>query len=112
MDQLPAAQRREAVIAGAASVGRGLPLAGDPFALEQALQRGIEGAVIDDELVAGLLFEKLRDAVSMIRSSPQAAQNEDFQRTLQELQPVQWIVYRRHTIYFAQAESGVKKHSG
>src|ERR1035441_9493080 len=59
--QLFPAQRGQPVIAGAARVGRHLPLRGQPLSLQQALQSGIERAVIDHEFVPRLLFQELAD---------------------------------------------------
>src|SRR5262249_28666459 len=59
----------------------------------------IKRAVVDQKLVVGLLFQELADAVSMVRAQLQASQNQDLQRSLQELQGAPWIVYGRHSIY-------------
>src|SRR5208283_2767730 len=89
-----------------AAVGRSLPLRRDPAPLQKPLQGGIERAVVHQKLVAGLLFEKLRDTVRVVRAKLQAAQDQDFQRALQEFQALPWIVYRRHTTYIRQSGGG------
>lgn len=85
-DQLLFPERREAIVAGAAGVGRGLPLRRDPAALQQSLEGGIERAVVDQELGVGLLLEELRDAVGVIGAELQAAQNQNFEGALEELE--------------------------
>src|SRR5262249_14055767 len=97
--QLLTAQRRKPVILRATGIRRGLPLAGNPSSLEQALQRGIERTVVDQKLIVRLLLQKLADAVGVIRPQLQAAQDQDLERALQEFQALPWIVYGRHSIY-------------
>src|ERR1700683_4697352 len=40
-----------------------LPLRRHPAALEQALEGGVESAVVHDELITGLAFEELADSI-------------------------------------------------
>src|SRR5262249_17123431 len=98
-NQLLSTERSQPVVLGAAPVWRCLPLGGDPSALQQALQGGIKRAVVDQKLVVSFLFHGPADAVSMVRAQLQASQNQDLQRSLQELQGAPWIVYGRHSIY-------------
>src|SRR5215468_7561278 len=97
--QLLASERRKPVILSATGIRRGLPLAGNPSPLEQALQRGIERTVVHQKLIIRLLLQKLADAVGVVRPQLQAAQDQDFERALQEFQAFPWIVYGRHSIY-------------
>jgi hypothetical protein len=60
-------------------------LSRNPSTLEQALQRWIEGSVVYQELMIGLLLKELRNPVSVVRSQRQAAQNQDLKRALQKL---------------------------
>jgi hypothetical protein len=66
--------------------------------LEKTLEGGIEGAVIDDELVSGLLFEELADSVGVIGAGLETAEDENFERALKEFEAFRLIVYGRHTI--------------
>ena len=96
-DQLRAAQSRQAVILGAASVGGFFPLRRNPAPLQQALERGVKRAIVHEKLVFGLALEKLRNAVGVIRCNLQAAKNEHFKRALEQLEGAPLIVYRRHS---------------
>jgi hypothetical protein len=61
-------------------------LGDDPPALQQALQSGVERPVIDQELVGGSLLQELRNAVGVIGTRRQAAQDQDFECALQKLE--------------------------
>jgi hypothetical protein len=58
----------------------------DPPALQEPLQSGIERAVVDEELLVGLLLEELRDSVSVVGAQCEAAENQDLERTLKEFE--------------------------
>ena len=66
--------------------------------MEEALEGGIERAVVDDELISGLLFEELADSVGVIGAGLEAAEDENFERALEEFEALRLIVYGRHTI--------------
>jgi hypothetical protein len=98
LEELGASERCEAVEAGAAGVLGFTPAGGEPAALEKTLEGGIEGAVIDDELVSGLLFEELADSIGVIGAGLETAEDENFERALKEFEALRLIVYGRHTI--------------
>jgi hypothetical protein len=58
-----------------------------------------------------LALQELRHAVSVIRPELQAAQDQDFERTLQKFEPLQWIVYGRHTTCLPCGAPRVKPRS-
>ena len=89
----------EKVIFCAPRVRRHFPLRRHPRALQQPLQGRIKRAVIHHELIPGLPFEELANAISVIGPGLQTAQDEHLQRPLQKLHSFQWIIYRRHTTY-------------
>ena len=107
-NELRAAQSRQAVILGAASVEGFFPLRRNPAPLQQALQRGVKRAIVHEKLVFGLALEKLRNAVGVIRCNLQAAKNEHFKRALEQFEGVPLIVYRRHPIYLRPQNVFVK----
>src|SRR5262249_34493680 len=105
--ELGASERGQPVIFRAPSIRRCLPLSGNPPPLEQSLQGGVQGAVIHEKFIIGLLLEKPRNPICVIRSRLEALKDQHFERPLQELQPFPrivypWIVYRRHTTHFLQ----------
>lgn len=89
----------KAVILGPARIGRRFPSGGNPSALQQSLQSRVKRSVVDQKLTLGLLLEKLRNSVGVVRPGLQAPQDQDLQSSLQELEPFRLIVYGRHAIY-------------
>lgn len=71
----------------------------DPTLLQQPLEGRIQRAIINQEFILGLMLEKLRNPVSVVWSQLQAAQDQNFERALQKLEPLKSAVYRRHSIY-------------
>src|SRR5579862_14617 len=76
--------RRETVIPRAASVGRRLPLSGDPFPLEKTLERRVQRAVIDEKFVVRLLLQKLRNPVGVIGLELQALEDQHLEGSLKQ----------------------------
>ena len=74
--------------------------------MQQPLERGVQGTIIDQKFVIGLLFEVLRNSVGVVRSALQATEDENFEGALQEFQALPWIVYRRHTTYVPRIRKG------
>ena len=72
------------VKASAAIVVGQSPCALDPTALLQSLERGIERSVVDEEGVSGSRLDRERDAVAVMRSKGEHAQDEEIQRSLEE----------------------------
>ncbi len=87
-NQLLPACRCQAVISGATPVRRRFPLCGHPPLLQQPLEGGVEGPVIDHEFLLRLVSQKLRDSVGVVRPDLKASQDEYFQRPLQQIEPV------------------------
>jgi hypothetical protein len=54
--------------------------------LQEALQGGIERAVVDDELLLGFLLEELRDPVRVVGAQRETAKNQHLERALKELE--------------------------
>src|SRR5436190_2820676 len=78
--QLRASERREGVVLGLASgLGRA-PLLGEPaFALE-AMKRGVESALLDDEDVGGGLADPAADRVAVAWSPGDSFEDEEVER--------------------------------
>src|SRR6266568_6681405 len=86
-DELFAAGRGQRVEASFAIVFGGAPLGCDPAASLQALERGIERAVFDQQLLVGRLLDRPRDALAVLRAENERAQDQQVERALQEFQP-------------------------
>jgi len=57
------------------------------------LQSRVQRAIVDKKLFVRLLFDELRNPIGVIRRDLQAPEDQDLERTLQELKPLPWIVY-------------------
>ena len=82
--QLPAAFGRQSVELGAAVVLRGSALERDPATLDQAVQRRIQRALLDEQHIVRSLLNRLRDGVSVRRAQAQGAKNQEIERALEE----------------------------
>ena len=76
-----------------------------PSPLEQPLQRRVQRAVIDQKLIVGLLLEKPRNPICVIRSGLQTPKYYYLKGALQQFESLPLIVYpliiyRRHTTYY------------
>lgn len=78
-------------------------MGGDPAFLHEALEPRIKGAVVHGELLFRLPFNKLGNSEGVIGGHLQTAKNENFERSLQELQSFRWGVYGRHATYTSTA---------
>src|SRR5713101_5431897 len=67
-DQLFAAGGGQRVEAGLAVIGRNAPLGGDPTALFQALECGVESAMFDEQLFLRCLLDGACDALAVLRT--------------------------------------------
>src|ERR1700759_1177236 len=93
------AGRREPVVFELAVLAGGLlPLRGDEAVALQAVQGGVERAVVDDERVAGRLPDGRRDAVAVRRPEQQRFENQHVERALQQLD----AIGRRHGVVSAE----------
>src|SRR5207248_8279497 len=84
--ELFASRGGERIEARLAVVDRYAPLAGDPAALLETLQRGIERSVLDEELLVGGLLDGVRDALAVLRPPDEGAEDQQIQRALQQLE--------------------------
>jgi hypothetical protein len=62
-------------------------LGGNPSALKQALDSWVQRPIVYKKLVFGLLLEKLRDSVGVIRLEFEAAKDQDLKSPLKESEP-------------------------
>src|SRR5262249_17840580 len=86
--ELPAARRGPPVEAGLAVVRGGPPLRKEPAALLEPLERRIERAVLDEELLLGPLLDGAGDPLTVLRAEDQGPQDQQVERPLQQLQAV------------------------
>src|SRR5262249_40897158 len=84
--ELFAASARERVEARAAGVLRSAPFGGDPLACFEALQRGVERAMLDEQLVTGGLLNGSRDTLAMLWPEDQSSEDEKVKRALEKFQ--------------------------
>ena len=82
--QLRAAGPGEGVEPRLAVVGRDAPLRGDPALGFEPLQRGVERAVVHQQLVARRLLDRARDALAVLGPENEGAEDEDVERALQQ----------------------------
>lgn len=52
------------------------------------MEGGVERTVIDEKLAIRLLLQELRDPIGVVGLQLQAAQDENFQRPLEEIEPL------------------------
>src|SRR5262249_61578252 len=89
------ARAGELVVAGLAVVVGGAPRGHDPAAGLEALEGGVEGAVLDEEDVVGGLLDRARDPLAVLGPEHQGAEDEQVERALDEGQPL-GVVSGRH----------------
>src|ERR1700730_12894941 len=82
LGQLAPSRRRQPVIPGLAIVFRGAPEGGDPGAILQAMQRGIEGAVFDLKDRIGAVFDDVGDGVAVGGSEDERLKDQKVQSAL------------------------------
>lgn len=83
-NELFAARAGEGIEARLAIVRGDAPFGGDPALRLQALQGGVQRAVIDEENILGLFLNGARDSLAVLGAEDQHAENEHIERTLQE----------------------------
>ena len=81
--ELLAAGFREGVKLGAAIIFGGAPFRADPFLAFQAIERGIERALLDLQDVARDLLDALGDAPAVHRFERESFQDQQIERALQ-----------------------------
>src|SRR5580698_393767 len=81
--ELRAALRREGVKLCAAIVFGSSVGGGDPFALDEAMERGIERALLDLEHFVGAEFDGLGDGVAVRGAEQERAEDEQVERALE-----------------------------
>jgi hypothetical protein len=84
--ELFAAGGSERVEAGFAIVGGDAPLGGDPAAVFEALERGIESAMLDEQFLPGSVLNSASDALAVLLAEDESAQDEQVERALQEFE--------------------------
>src|SRR5262249_27092061 len=83
-DELVAAGTGQRVKACAPVVRGDAPLGRDPLEGFEPLQRGVERAVVDQQLAAGRRLDRVRDALAGLRAEEQRAEDEHVERALQQ----------------------------
>src|SRR5579863_2317342 len=86
--ELLAARRRQRIEPRLAVRRRGPPSGGDPAAILQALQRGIQCAMLNEQLSPGCLLDGARDALSVLRSEDERPQDQQVESALQQLEAI------------------------
>jgi hypothetical protein len=86
--ELAAAGGGQRVETRAAVFGGGAPGSGDPLFLEEALERGIERAMLDLEGVAGGLLDEFGDGVTVHRSPAKGAEDDEVECALHNFEAV------------------------
>src|SRR5580692_7716691 len=73
-------------------VFRHFPIRGDPFLTLQPVQRWIERTGVDLQDVSRICADRLADPVAVLRPPPQGFEDEQIERSLQQLDavPVAW----------------------
>src|SRR5579864_1291085 len=97
--QLQPALGRQPVKFGAAIVLRSSLFDGNPAALDEAMQRGIERTLLDLQHFVGVEFDGLGDGVAVRRAEKERAENQEIESALQELDAaflVFFVVLSRH----------------
>src|SRR5439155_26573126 len=85
----------EFVIPGAAVVVRRAPTGLDPAPALQAVQRGVERALLNAEHLAGHLLDALGDAPSMLGVEGEGAKDEQVEGALGEIDACgHWVPFR------------------
>src|SRR5262249_6907346 len=82
--ELFSADLRQRVEAGPAVVLGSAPCRADPSPRLEPLQRGVKGAVFDQQLVAGGLLNRPRDALAVLRPEYQHPQDQQIERALEQ----------------------------
>src|SRR5690348_14542073 len=83
--ELGASARREAVEAGAAP-GLGVaPSGGDPTAPEEALERGVDGTLLDGKDAAGQTLDAFGDTPAVHGSKAECLEDQQLERAGEEL---------------------------
>src|SRR5262245_52364276 len=83
--ELPASARREAIEAGAPVVVGGAPVRRDPAAILEPVERRVERSVLDLEHLVRPERDGVRDRVAVGRSEHERAQDQQIERSLQQL---------------------------
>src|SRR5262249_52966130 len=85
--QLPPARGGERVEAGPSVVRRCAPLCGNPAALLEPLQGGIERAVLHEQLLGRSSLDCESDSVPVLRPEDERPKDQKVERPLEDLEP-------------------------
>ena len=80
--KLSASGSRQSIVLRPAIVFGHAPLGGDPRALFHAMERGVQRAVFNAQLVVGCLADPFRDGVAVHRTPRERLQDEEVERPL------------------------------
>src|ERR1700756_2841154 len=100
-DELLATGRRQRIEPGLTVVGGNSPFGRNPPTLFEALKRGIESAMFDEQLFLGSLLDGARDALAVLRAKNQGAEDEEIESALEEIEPFFGVLGRHITRVWA-----------
>src|SRR5262245_46030239 len=98
----------EPVVLGAAIVLAHVPLGVDPALLFALVERGIQRALADAQLLAGHLPDALRDRPAVHRLERQHAKDQQVERPLHE---IGWLAHRRAPVVSGFSRTREAKHA-
>ncbi len=85
--ELPAAGAGDGVELGRTVILAGAPLGGDPPALLEADEGGIDGALVEEDLVAAGLLDAASDAVAVLRAhGDKGLEDHEIEGSLEEVE--------------------------
>src|SRR5262245_10290210 len=91
------ARLRELVEPGLPVVPGHAPFGFDPALVFQALERGIQRAVIDEDRVFGLVLDRAGDALTVLRAEDQRPENQQIEGALEQGNAVAFVSSGRHS---------------
>src|SRR5208283_5819853 len=95
--QLFAAGCCQGIEPGPTVAGGNSPLGGDPAALFQALKRGIESAVLDEQLLLPALLDGTSDALAVLGTKDEGAKDQQIKSALKQFETFRWVLGRHIT---------------
>src|SRR4051812_20429210 len=98
-DELRTSVRRQPVVARAPVVLGGSPERRDPAAVLEAMERRIQRAVLDAEHFVRLVFDRVRDRVTVGRPQDEGFEHQHVERALEKLSPHRVIAALWHLLH-------------